>query len=317
MKPYNASHYVLSGLDWGIYSDDVDARTYPATVPGNVQADLERAGTAAPLAALLDATHCHAVRRTSLDLSVVKANPDSGMDELTLRIRNTGSMTALFCEPHPVAEYRTDLVMENNQVSVPPGEERTISIRAPREPRGGLSLAQTGWRLTCWNADDAVIAPGDGVLLAVGRRDAMCGTFPIGECPRLMDEGRHVDFTFEATETTAVRLRIHTADQSANESTVVEATVNGHVFEQSLPHGYGFQRDEPGHLADPATLTFTVPAEFVNTGVNQLCVHTRAGWFTWDALDLIHIKPGVAVFDLQKIALTRDEKNADKEVDKK
>ena len=34
-------------------------------------------------------------------------------------------------------------------------------------------MAETGWRITCWNADDLTIAPGDKLLFAIGRRDAM------------------------------------------------------------------------------------------------------------------------------------------------
>ena len=60
-------------------------------------------------------------------------------------------MTALFCEPHPLIEYRTDLFIDNNHCFIPPGESRTITIRTARHSplssgegsgskAGGLSL---------------------------------------------------------------------------------------------------------------------------------------------------------------------------------
>ncbi len=82
-------------------------------------------------------------------------------------------MTALFCEPHPLIEYRTDLLIDNNHCFIPPGETRTITIRSAVKPAGGLTLAQTGWRVTTWNADDRVIEPSGERLDGDGRRDAM------------------------------------------------------------------------------------------------------------------------------------------------
>ena len=82
-------------------------------------------------------------------------------------------MTALFCEPHPLLSYRTDIDIENNYAFVPPGERRVITISAPADSPEGLTLAQTGWRISCWNADDVVIEPSADVLFSIGRRDAM------------------------------------------------------------------------------------------------------------------------------------------------
>ena len=67
--------------------------------------------------------------------------------------------------------------MNNNHCFIPPGEARVISIRAPRKSQCGLSLSQTGWRVSTWNAGDAVIDPSTDVLLLVGRRDEMCREF--------------------------------------------------------------------------------------------------------------------------------------------
>ena len=81
-----------------------------------------------------------------------------GLDEtMEIHLKNTGKMTALFCEPHPLLEYRTEITILNNHAFVPSGETRSITLRASVKP--GLSLAQIGWRLSCWNADDILIQP--------------------------------------------------------------------------------------------------------------------------------------------------------------
>ena len=82
-------------------------------------------------------------------------------------------MTALFCQPHPVLSYRRDIDTDNNQAFIPPGETRVITISAPTTSDKELSLAATGWRFSCWNADDLTIAPADELLFSIGRRDAM------------------------------------------------------------------------------------------------------------------------------------------------
>ena len=164
-------------------------------------------------------------------------------------------MTALFCEPHPLIEYRTDLFIENNRCCIPPGESRTIAIRAAVRPAGELTLAQIGWRLSCWNAADAVIEPSADVLLAVGRRDAMCREFlgygnlqrvrrakrvtlmgnrpDPAPLPYLLDSAGIVRFEFSLglpQTKGAAWLRIHTADQMEETPTTVVVTVNPYSF---------------------------------------------------------------------------------------
>ena len=117
------------------------------------------------------------VQRTILLVSAQTARIKGDNEILEIEITNTGQMTALFCAPHPLLEYRTDIDVLNNHISVPPGEKRAVTILAPKTPKGGLSLAQTGWRFSCWNADEATVQPSDEVLLSVGRRDAMCREF--------------------------------------------------------------------------------------------------------------------------------------------
>jgi hypothetical protein len=253
------------------------------------------------------------VRRTALTVKAAPLRVDGDQEVLELELRNNGSMTALFCEPHPVLTYRTDLFIENNNCFIPPGESRTITIRAAREPACGLSLSQTGWRISCWNADDLTVATDQSVLLSAGRRDEMCREFAgylnpatlkatevalcRGNQPatdalpyRLKTGGEaRMEFNLAGDQVAQpARLRLHTADQSKTEATTVVVELNGRKQEQALPKGSGIQSRDPAHLAFPATVEFDIPVADLRKGVNSLTVTvTGKGWFTWDSLDLV------------------------------
>jgi len=252
------------------------------------------------------------VRRTALQVTAAPPRIEANPEVLELRVKNTGRMTALFCEPHPLIEYRTDLFIDNNHCFIPPGGSRTITIKAAKEPGGGLALAQTGWRVSCWNADDVVIEPNADVLLSLGRRDRMCrefagyfdpnkvtgtaqvqvdGTRPDpARMPYLLDGDGVARFEFPLSDAHAerpARLRIHAADQSAKTPTKVLTTINGQPIEGALPAGLGIQRTDPAHLAFPATVEFSVPAADLRSGKNVLEVRVPGdGWFSWDAMEL-------------------------------
>jgi len=266
---------------------------------------------------------CRPVRRTSLQVKALPMRMEAGQEVLELQVQNTGAMTALFCEPQPLIEYRTDLFIDNNHCFIPPGESRTLTIKAADKPRGGLSLAATGWRITTWNADDLVVEPGSDVLLAVGRRDQMCreylgyfdtskikdtkettlaGTRPDPSQAPYMLDGNHAlrcEFPLsDAQAKQAARLRIHTADQAETTPTKVAITINGRRMEKSLPLGLGIQRTDPAHLAFPATVEFEVPAADLRPGKNTLEVRVQDdGWFSWDALDITTNKSGESTND--------------------
>jgi hypothetical protein len=274
------------------------------------------------------------VARTVLQATSTPVRHEGGMEVLELVVRNTGAMTALFCEPHPLIEYRTDLFIDNNNCFIPPGQSRTITIRAAfgagvspagqvmqpgraRHNDSGLGLAQTGWRFTCWNADDVVIEPSSDVLLAVGRRDAMCREFfgyqnpgkpgqtsgpalsgkrpDPSRLPYLLGPGGAARFTFEVDAARAdapSRLRLHTADQAAAVRPLVVVSINGAHFQQELPSGLGLQRQDPSHLAFPATVEFQLPKGTLRAGSNVLEVRLAGdAWYTWDALDLLSTRP--------------------------
>lgn len=252
------------------------------------------------------------VTRTTLEVSSSRPHPTNNEDILDLRIQNTGRMTALFLEPHPLTEYRTDLLIDNNHCFIPPGESRTIRIRAAKPGASGLTLEQCGWRLASWNAAEVVIEPSREVLLSVGRHDQMCREFAgysdpskarsLGtstsegsrpdpsNMPYLVSGNGTARFEFTLSDTRAkrpARLRLHTADQSEVGPTKVVVSVNGRRVQGSLPAGLGIHRTDPVHLAFPATVEFQVPAKALRPGRNALEVRVKGdGWFSWDALDL-------------------------------
>ena len=228
------------------------------------------------------------VYRTTLRVTPAPLRREGEQEVLELAVRNNGTMTALFCEPHPQLVYRTDLFIDNNNCYIPPGETRTFTIRAPYQSQCGLKLAQTGWRVSCWNADDAVVSPTSDVLLWAGRRDKTSKAFP-GKNPVLAG-GDVARFEFTGRGTGKARLRIHTADQSP-EPAIVEVSINGRSMEKPLPRGMGIQREEPDHLAFPATLEFDLRGTDLKAGRNTLSVRIKnSGWFSWDALDLVNTK---------------------------
>ena len=265
------------------------------------------------------------VRRTRLTVSALPSRVEGGMEVLELVVKNPGTMTALLCETHPLIEYRTDLFIDGNHCFVPPGESRTMTVRAPIARRGlgpqkglanaaaDLTLAQTGWCISCWNAEDVVVEPSSDVLLAVGRRDAMCREFSgytdpsrlpknaetllVGTRPNpsalpfLVTAQSQAAFKFHvAAERTGekVLFRLHTADQAADAPTTVEILINGKRFEVTLPKGLGLQRTEPAHLAFPCSVVLTLPSGTLVAGENRVEVRvTGSGWFTWDALQLV------------------------------
>ena len=139
----------------------------------------------APLAAFLPGAG--RIGKADLEAVAVSGHRDGDADVLHIDLENHGPMTALFCQAQPLLAYRTDLDIDNNYAFIPPGERRRLSIRAAADPGAGLSLAQTGWRITCWNAEDIVIPPSEDVIFSIGRRDAMCREFAGYDDPAAID----------------------------------------------------------------------------------------------------------------------------------
>lgn len=174
-------------------------------------------------------------------------------------------------------------------------------------------MAQTGWWISTWNADDQVLEPSVKVLLAMGRRDGMCGEFAgYGQPPSLPEaqavtlqgrrpdpsaltyllEGpRRVTFSFEVNKERALqpaRLRIHLSDQDSATEPVLQVVLNGQNFERLLPRGLGLQKKHPYEMAFPLTAMFDLPAGSLQAGENIMEISmANASWVTLDALDLL------------------------------
>lgn len=250
-----------------------------------------------------------AVTIQSSDYQVV-----DGREQVTLTLHNAGAMTALFCTPHPLLAYRTDLFIENSNLFIPPGETRTMTIAA--DPRAdGLTLAQLGWQVQTWNAEAVTLAPTPDVLLTVGRSDAMCMEFEgaldqahrdavpawapapgqpeaAGIAHRLAGGDAPLTLTFACDDGAVgdVRLRLATADRSADGPVRLNITINGESLTATLPTGYGLQAEQPEHLARPEGVTLILPATMLKQGDNTLTVEVAGdGWLTWDAISVIAI----------------------------
>ena len=256
------------------------------------------------------------VRRTTIRLA---GNPrfetTRAGERMSFQLENAGGMTALFCTPHSVLEYRTDTTITNDFVSVPPGQSRLMTIEAVARP-DTLGLQEVGWQISCWNADTVEISPSANVLLSFGRADGMTREFagPAARATTLTFSGSRPEsarvpwilplptqgngnasrdsltFTFEVSAQQAARsslLNIRTADQAANEATVIEVEANGHHYSRELPRGLGKQLEDPAHLAFPHTVGIELPAGTWRSGANSLKISVKpGGWFTWDSLDL-------------------------------
>ena len=264
-----------------------------------------------PHVAVLDSPEVwRPMRRTTLTVEALPSRIEGSQEVLELRLKNTGPMTAFPCEPHSRIAYRTDLFIENNHCFIPPGESRTVTIRSTTQPKSELSLAQLGWWISAWNADDVAIEPNAAVLLAVGRGDRMCrefsgylspekitgterttlkGALPdAAQLPFRLAEGGEVRFEFpggDSIENRPALVRLQTADQSTDLAMTVEVSVNGTTLTKPLPPGFGIQTSDPAHLARPVSIEFHIPAGVLRRGTNALTVHLKnGGWFTWDAL---------------------------------
>jgi beta-mannosidase len=252
------------------------------------------------------------IKRTELELESIVSSIEGDEEVLDLKLTNSGKMTALFCEPKPVLNYRTDMIIENLYVSIPPKESRIIRIRAPRKALDGLSLSQTGWRIECWNANAIEIPASSDVLLSLGRKDQMCGEFAGGDSltislieqkvsrvkgrlvdpatvPYLLDENSALECKFEGnafSPNLEAILSINSADQSTI-GAIISIELNGKLFDVQIQEGYGFQKTNPAHLAQAKSVEISIPAGVLKQGENMLQLKIKGnGWFTWDSLSL-------------------------------
>ena len=108
--------------------------------------------------------------------------------------------------------------------------------------------------------------------------------------PYLMDAGRRLRFVFDVSRAweQPARLRLHTADQSDTVAPQTGSDAERSAFRAEFSTGLGIQKLDPAHLAFPQTAVIDLPGGTLVRGRNSLDLRVRkAGWFTWDAIDLI------------------------------
>ena len=114
----------------------------------------------------------------------------------------------------------------------------------------------------------------------------------VSSLPYRLKAGGEARFEFNLAGDQAegsARLRLHTADQSKTDPTIVVVDLNGRKAERALPKGLGVQSRDPAHLAFPATIDFAFSGSDLRKGKNTLTVAVKGdGWFSWDALDLVN-----------------------------
>lgn len=245
-------------------------------------------------------------KRTSIDAGIIGYSSDGTTETLRIRVKNTGEMTALYFEIHPLLLYRTDITVEGQYGFIPAGEYRDITVTAPAG--SDLTLLQTGWYVTAYNADRTEIPPRD-VLLRTGRRDGTCegfegfynaelkprkefyadpenGSVAAGEVPYLWDN--ELVFHFYAGQEQsrkAVALCIYSADQSENGADI-RVSLNGSKKSERVSPGYGLQKNEPWQLAAPGAIVVEFPPGVIKEGKNVLSIDIENGWITIDAMNL-------------------------------
>lgn len=238
-----------------------------------------------------------------LEITEQRYETDEEYEYLSLTLKNTGVMTALFTEVHPLLNYRTDLIIRDNFISVTPGQEHTFVVKAHKG--GELPLSQNGFYITAFNAEAVTADPCEEVIMYMGRRDSIAreygGYFGEGQpkSSRVKAAGREIPaaevnylaegaliFCFDTDNRQEARLRIHTAD-SSKEPCRVTVMLNGQqAADLVMESGYGIQKDMPDHLAYPGTCEVILPGGLFQEH-NELELRITEGWFTWDAMDLI------------------------------
>ena len=112
---------------------------------------------------------------------------------------------------------------------------------------------------------------------------------------RATDTPDALEFSFDVSSEQATRpssLNINTADQSADQATIIEIEANGQRMAYALRRGLGIQIRDPAHLAFPETAHLALPAGTWRVGDNTLKIAVKqGGWFSWDSLSLFTIEP--------------------------
>lgn len=94
----------------------------------------------------------HRLSKTTLSAKATgTATTHAGLESLKIRVHNTGSTIALFCDVAAEAEYRPRVLVEGSGVSIPPDEHRDLTLLI--DPALSQPILMTNWKISAWNAD--------------------------------------------------------------------------------------------------------------------------------------------------------------------
>lgn len=203
-------------------------------------------------------------------------------DEVIIRVSNQGKTTALFCTISPLLVYRPDLRIEGNNVSIPPGEDRTIRVSASRDT--SLTLAELGWTVQCWNAPDIVLFPPPTLCGYVGRQDGTILRLDGRPIYVTQDTPFVTEFVVDDNVATVV-VDVAVSDQSNREAaSLLVLSGERHAGHLEFDLGYGHQADDPDALAQPALRSLVMSGDLVQPGRNRLVLEAERGWVAVDAV---------------------------------
>lgn len=241
------------------------------------------------------------VHPAQLKITGTEAWEDDAYEYLSITLQNTGAMTALFVEVHPLLNYRTDLIVRDNFISIPPQQTHTLLIKAHRG--GNSTLTQTGFYITCFNAETVTVQPSNDVILYMGRKDSISREFRgyfDKKLPRSVVEadGRQIPadqvdylledkavFCFDTEQLADATLWVHVSD-SSKQPCQVTVTLNGQEAGTiTMESGYGYQKEQPDHLACPKSYRVDLPGSLF-ARKNKLELQITEGWFSWDAMEV-------------------------------
>lgn len=244
------------------------------------------------------------IKQTSLSVVLVSRTES----EIVYRLRNTGEQIALSCQVKPLSHHLPMLYIDNNYISVPPGEAREVSLRSYNGP-----VENPGISVEAFNTPRYEI-PSDNTVLLMNRFDGTnCDYATDGGISELKAEGirvcaenvnyiceKGIKFDFESKYEGAFTVELGITD-AAKEGVVLSVDLNGKAKELSFVGGYGLKKEDPDQLCDPVAGKLHFDSGLIS-GKNTLTVRVNSGWFAWDALSVekIDIKKGFSINEAKK-----------------
>lgn len=226
------------------------------------------------------------IRQTVLSVSLVGRTDRS----VTYSVKNNGDMTALCCQVKPMTHHLPMLFLSNNYISIPPGEEREVTLESlsslPMNP--GITVEAFNSPLCECPPEEAIALMsrfdgtnsgyategGETVLTADGIR------LPEEQLRYLCDGER--SFRFRSRHDGPCTVTLGITDASP-EGVGLIVSLNGVPQQLDFSGGYGLKKSDPDQLCSPEANALVFPTG-LKAGENTLTVTPLSGWFAWDAL---------------------------------